>query len=58
MSTRKEKDIRTIAKTKSGTYLVSIPIEFIRELGWKKGQKVRLKKYGKTIIIKDWEPKK
>ncbi len=55
MPTRKEKDIRTISKTKSGSYFVTIPVEIIRELKLKKGQKVRVNKYGKSILIKDWE---
>ena len=58
MSTRKEKEIRNISKTKSGSYFVTLPIDIIRELGLRKGQKVTVKKYGEGIIIKDWEPKK
>lgn len=58
MPTRKEKDIRTISKTKSGSYFVTIPVELIRELSLRKGQKVRVNKYGKGLIIKDWKPSK
>ena len=36
----------------------TLPIEIVRELGWKKGQKIRLTKYGNGIMIKDWEPEK
>lgn len=34
---------------------LTLPREIIDELKWRKGQKVVAKKYGKGIIIKDWE---
>lgn len=39
------------------TYLISIPAEYISELGWQKGQKlvVKLSKSKKQITIQDWE---
>ena len=58
MPTRKEKDIRTIGKTKSGSYYITIPIDVIRELKWKSKQKVRVKKHRGGILISDWKPSK
>lgn len=38
------------------TYYVTIPVEIIKEFGWKERQKVVVRKYGKgKIIIKDWQ---
>lgn len=48
-----ERNIRKI--TKNGTsHSVSIPVEFLKELGWKERQKVVVTAKGKTLIIKDW----
>jgi len=34
---------------------ITLPIEYIRRLGWKKKQKVVVELKGKSIKIKDWE---
>ena len=53
-----DRSIRNLQKTAGGsTYIVSLPIEVIRELGWKAKQKLEVKKYGDGILIKDWKPK-
>ncbi len=51
-----DRDIRKLAKN-GPTYFVTLPIESIRELGWKKKQKlvVELDKRRKRIVIKDWD---
>jgi len=50
----KEK-IRNIQNSK-GTYYISMPIDLMRELGWRERQKVEVTKFGKDkIIIKDWK---
>lgn len=54
--TLEEMNTRSLQKTGGNTYTVSLPIEIIRELGWKTKQKVEVKKYGDGIIIKDWKP--
>jgi len=58
MGRRKIEDhqIRNLMKTAGGTtYIVSMPIEVIRELKWQAGQKLVVTKYGNGILIKDWE---
>ena len=51
--------IRNLQKTAGGkTYIVSLPIEVVRELEWKVKQKLEVKKYGDGILITDWKPKK
>ncbi len=49
-----DKSIRKIYK-KSGSYALTIPIEIIKDLKIKNGQKVVVKKKGKDIVISDWE---
>lgn len=34
---------------------VTLPIEYIRKLGWREHQKLVVEKKGKNLIIKDWE---
>ncbi len=51
-----ERHIRNLQKTAGGkTYIVSLPIEIVRELGWQTRQKLEVKKYGKGILIRDWK---
>lgn len=49
------KSIRKLQRTgrAAETYAVSLPKEFITELGWQKKQKVVVTKWGKSLIIKD-----
>ena len=54
-----ERNIRSLGKVAGGSsYAITLPIELIRELGWESKQKLVVEKYGKGIIIRDWEPKK
>ena len=52
---QKNEAVRKITKTGSYTYYVTIPREYIAELGWRKKQKVTLKLSGKKVVIEDWE---
>lgn len=52
----KDKNIRKVYK-KSGSYAVTIPMEIIKELKIKEGQKVVVKKRGEGILIVDWQNK-
>ena len=45
----------TLQKNSTGTYQVSLPIDLVRTLGWKQGQKVVFKKRGKDLVIVDWQ---
>jgi len=42
----------------SRTYYLTLPKDIIDELKWRKGQKLKVQLKGRTIIIKDWAPKK
>lgn len=48
-----EKNIRKLAKSGKISLAVTIPRDFIVELGWREKQKVVVKKQGKNIIISD-----
>jgi hypothetical protein len=52
----KERSTRSLMHHASGTYLVSLPLEFVEKLHWKGRQKVVVELHGKTITIKDWKP--
>ncbi len=55
-----DRNIRKLAKGANGSYHVTLPIEAVRDLGWRKSQKlvVDVDKRRKRIIIKDWVPGK
>lgn len=47
--------IRKLTKLGKKSICVTIPIEIIREFGWRERQKVIVKKFGKKITIEDWK---
>lgn len=50
-----EKNIRKLAHIGRQSIGVTLPIEMVRELGWREKQKVVVKKIGSRIIIEDWK---
>ena len=49
--------VRHLTKIAGGSsYAVVIPMEFIKQLGWKDHQKLVIRKYGSKVVISDWEP--
>lgn len=57
MRTLEDQTIRNITQNSTGTYAVTLPIGDIRKLGWRKGQKIVIKRRGNKLIIEDWQPK-
>ena len=59
MKTRRktgEEGIRKLTKFAGGSsYGITLPIGYVRELGWKERQKLTVRKVGKKLIIEDWE---
>lgn len=57
MGARKQYELstRNITQNSSGTYSVTLPISVMRNLGWRKGQKVTVRQAGKKLVIEDWE---
>lgn len=50
-----DRNVRKVNKDGSGSVRITLPIEIIRELKWRDGQKVVVKKKGQGIYIEDWE---
>lgn len=49
-----DKNIRKLTKLGKKSIGVTLPIEIVRELGWKERQKVVVKRTHGGVIIKDW----
>lgn len=50
-----EQNVRKLYKHSNGSVQVTLPIEEVRKLGWRDGQKVIVKRSGKKFIIEDWK---
>lgn len=50
-----DRNIRKIQKDTRGSVRITLPIEIIRALSWRDGQKVVVKKKGQGIYIEDWK---
>jgi len=50
-----DRNIRKLGKSGGKSISVTIPIELVRELKWREGQKVVVKKRGEGISITDWQ---
>ena len=53
-----DRNIRKLAKSVS-SYSLTLPIEAVRDLGWKKSQKlvVEVDEHRGELIIRDWKKK-
>ncbi|MFA7208982.1 MAG: AbrB/MazE/SpoVT family DNA-binding domain-containing protein [Parcubacteria group bacterium] len=51
----KDKNTRKITKVGKTSLAVTLPIEIMRELGWREKQKVTVKKIRGGVEIKDWK---
>lgn len=58
MSRRKihQEQIRKIQLSK-GSYNITLPIDEVRTLGWREGQKVVVKRRGEGFVVTDWKKK-
>lgn len=50
-----QKEVRKLTKIGRGSIGLTLPIETVRELGWREKQKVVAKKVRGGILIKDWK---
>ncbi len=50
-----EQSVRNITQNKTGTYSVTLPIEYVRELKWQQGQKVVVSLRGNKLVVEDWK---
>ena len=53
-----EANVRKLSKNGGGSISITLPIELVRALGWRDGQKVEVRRSGTSLIVKDWRPKK
>lgn len=51
-----EEDIRKLQKTGEDgeSYMLTLPKVYVKELGWKEGQRVVVTKEGNELRIRDW----
>ena len=54
LTKNEEKTIRKLIKLGEKSVCITLPIEDIRELGWKEHQKIRVKKIHGGFEIRDW----
>jgi bifunctional DNA-binding transcriptional regulator/antitoxin component of YhaV-PrlF toxin-antitoxin module len=50
-----ERAVRTVTQNNTGTYGITLPIGLMRALGWRKGQKVIVKRRGSKLLVEDWK---
>jgi hypothetical protein len=50
-----ERNVRSLMRNKGGTYLLSLPIEFVKKLKWREKQKLTITMKGKSIVVSDWK---
>ncbi len=51
-----EENIRSLTKLAGGgSYGITLPMAYVKKLGWRSKQKLEVKLYGDRIIIKDWK---
>lgn len=54
-TTANQKSVRKLTKLGGKSIGVTLPIEIVRELGWKEKQKVTVKRVRGGVLIKDWK---
>lgn len=45
-----------IGSVKNHSYYVTLPVEYVRGLNWREGQKVQIKRVGSKLHLTDWKP--
>jgi antitoxin component of MazEF toxin-antitoxin module len=48
-------NVRKIQRQANGSTTVVLPADLVRELGWKDGQKVVVRKRGTSMAIEQWQ---
>ena len=46
---------RSLLQNSSGSYMVSLPIQLVRQLSWRQGQRLTIRKSGEKLVIEDWK---
>ncbi|TXH01307.1 MAG: AbrB/MazE/SpoVT family DNA-binding domain-containing protein [Candidatus Moraniibacteriota bacterium] len=50
-----DKSVRKLTKLGGKSIGLTLPIELVRELGWKEKQKVTVKRVRGGLVIRDWK---
>jgi len=50
----KQKETRKLTKNGGGTMYVSLPKDFVKDLGWRERQKLTVERVRGGIMIRDW----
>lgn len=50
----RDKNVRKLLRIGNRSVAVTLPLEILDALGWRRNQKVVVKKRGKSIMISDW----
>jgi len=50
-----ETNIRKLTKTGGKSIGLTLPIEMVREIGWKEKQKVKVTRVKGGFLVKDWK---
>lgn len=50
-----DKNVRKLTKLGGKSIGLTLPIELVRELGWREKQKVVVKRVRGGVLIKDWK---
>ena len=48
------RSIRKIFKS-GNSYAITLPVDLVKELGWKETQKLVVRKKGDGLVVSDWE---
>jgi bifunctional DNA-binding transcriptional regulator/antitoxin component of YhaV-PrlF toxin-antitoxin module len=56
-SKKEEREVRKLTKVGKKTIAVTIPIEIIRELGWREKQRVKIKCIRGGFVVRDYRSK-
>lgn len=53
---KQKKEIRKLTKVGGGRSMsLILPIDYVRQLGWRERQKLVVRMQGKSLVIKDWK---
>lgn len=55
MTKKAQLHVRKLNKVGGTTYSVTLPIEMVRHLRWREGQKVSIELEGDQIVVRDWK---
>ncbi|MDP3244056.1 MAG: hypothetical protein Q8M83_00080 [bacterium] len=58
MKKLKEKNIRKLTKIGKKSLGITLPIEMVKQLGWREKQKLAVKRAKGCLVVRDWKRRK